>query len=203
MTEATAPATKPSKCVHCGKDIVIGKFASHKTAYCEEHASMAPKPTPPKPKAQAPAPAATPVAGGTATAAALASPAPAEKTGPPATPTAPGPAAPPTVVVPPAPKPEPKATPELKSLFTSVVGRELKKDVEALKNNGFQVSAHGVIFHEFPSGKVMTFVELNRKCIGMAVTVGGKTEGFFDLSTIHQLKDDEQAVLKTFASLGL
>lgn len=189
MSETVVP-TKAAKCVTCGKDITIGKFASLKTAFCDEHKADKPKP-PPKPA-------------NTATAAALVSPAPAAATGAPVAPVAPpiAPVIPATALAVQPPK-EPQASQELRQMFSSLVGRALKKDAAVLTAAGFKLSPHQVIYHEFESGKVMTFVELNGKCIGVAVTSGGQTNGYFDLSTIHGLAAQQCEVLAAFLKLGL
>ncbi len=62
--ETPAPApTKQAKCVTCGKDITIGKFASAKTAQCEEHqTAKPPKPAKVATATETPTPSATPAA---------------------------------------------------------------------------------------------------------------------------------------------
>lgn len=184
-------ALKAAKCVTCGVDVLIGKFASAKTAYCEAHKGDKPA-AQPKPTR----PAMAPLTGlDMALAGALESPAPAVETQPPgATAPSPPPVVPPKAVI--------KASPELREAFSGIVGRVLGKDPLVIGPAGFKVSRHGIIYYEFSNGKIVTFVELNGKCIGLAVTSAGRTEGFFDMSTVHQLKPDESDVLAAFLATG-
>lgn len=197
--------SKPSKCVAegCGKDVLIGKFESHKMAYCDEHKHMKPKPTPPgqkkaadppvdhaavpgdpKPIAETPIPAAGP---STATAAA-------PMQSPPPTDTKPVQAAPPAPVVS-APVANQSTPKDLKDAFIAIVGQKLAKDKEKLAKFGFGITQHGIVNMRFPDGRLLSLIEIKGGCIGVGVTFNGSTEGHFDISTIHNLKPDERAAV--------
>ena len=44
-------------------------------------------------------------------------------------------------------------------------------------------------------------IELKGVCIGVGVTMNGATEGYFDISTIHNLRPDERKAVTSFSAL--
>lgn len=192
MSETTTVPTKAAKCVICQKDIQIGKFASAKTATCEEHAAQKPPVAPKPPKAApvvAPAAEADPFAaaaaaeneGGTATASPVIAPAASEQKE--------------------APKPKKedantaKVPQEIKDAFNALLGKPVSKDTEKVEKAGFVVSPHGVLYIIMPDGAMICFIEINRKCLGVSRTINKTTEPVFDVSNLHKFSPEEQAVI--------
>jgi len=101
--------------------------------------------------------------------------------------------------------PEPKAhasTPAaLKDAFTAILGKKLDKDRAKLAAASFDVTQHGIVNRRFPDGRLLSFIELKGACIGVGVTFNGATEGYFDVSTIHNLKPDEREAVTAFSAL--
>lgn len=184
--------TKQAKCVTCGKDITIGKFASVKTAFCDEHAPKKgdkPKPTGRLggPVSEAPIPIPTspaPVVGGTAVAGPIISPAPAQQTTP----------------------PEPvamqnKVLDGVKEAFLLFVGKPPKKDKDAAIAAGFLVSQYNVIYKKLPDGSLVTLVEMGGQCLGVAHSVNNVTVPVFDQSQLTLFKPEVQQVVIELAKL--